>query len=68
MHFDGMVAHQGALLLHISTSQYGVCSPHVHVGFLRVFGFPPTSKKHAGRWIGDLKLPLGVNACAHGTL
>lgn len=29
---------------------------------------PPTFQKHAGMWIGDSNLPLGVNECVHGVL
>lgn len=72
VHLDGTVVQLGVLLLHSSTSPRSVwsfiCSPHVHVRFLRVLWFPPVSQKHAGRWISDFNLPLGVNECSHGTL
>uniref|UniRef100_A0A0E9Q1H8 Uncharacterized protein n=1 Tax=Anguilla anguilla TaxID=7936 RepID=A0A0E9Q1H8_ANGAN len=35
------------------------CSPRVCVCFLRVLRFPPTVQRHAGRPIGDPKLPIG---------
>lgn len=40
-----------------------VDSPCVHVGLHHVPRFPPTVKKHAGRWIRYAKLPLGVSEC-----
>lgn len=41
------------------------CSPGVHVGFLWVVLFPSTSQKHAFRWMGYTKLPIGVDECAN---
>lgn len=41
---------------------------------LYLYEFPQGSlfysrlQKHAGRWIGDAKLPLGVCVCLHGAL
>lgn len=37
------------------------CSLNVCVGFLWVLRIPPTSEKHASRWIYYTKLPLVVN-------
>lgn len=37
--------------------------PHVCLGSLRVVWFPPTSHKHASRWMGFDKFPLDVNVC-----
>lgn len=36
------------------------CCLHVHVGYLWVLLFPPTSQKHTIRLNGGSKLPLGV--------
>lgn len=33
------------------------CSPYVHVGFLQVLQFPPTSQEQAG----NTNVPVGVN-------
>lgn len=43
-------------------------SSSVHLSNLWVFQCPTTSLKHAGRWIGYAKLPLGMNYCVQGEL
>lgn len=45
-------------VLHVSPRALGVL-----VGFFRVLWFAPTFQKHASVWIGEAKLPLGVNNC-----
>lgn len=40
---------------------------HVHLDFLWVPGFPPSSPIHASWWIGN-EIHLGVNRCVQGTL
>uniref|UniRef100_A0A0E9SNV0 Uncharacterized protein n=1 Tax=Anguilla anguilla TaxID=7936 RepID=A0A0E9SNV0_ANGAN len=38
------------------------CSPRIFVGFLQLLWFPPTvMSRHAGRLIGDFKLPTGLS-------
>lgn len=38
--------------------------PHLHASFfIFIFAVLHTSQKHAGRWIGGCKLPLGVHVC-----
>lgn len=37
------------------------CSPCTHMDFFRVLWCPPTSQKHACRWISISKLPLGMH-------
>lgn len=39
-------------------------STHVHMPFLHILHFPPTSWKHECRWIGFDKLPLNTKVCA----
>lgn len=58
-----------ALLPHCSRVPSMIMRLHVlHVSeglSLEFSGFPTTSQKHPSRWIGDCKLHLGVNECAH---